>query len=1265
MSHRHSTVGGVGGGSRERTLNAQNSNLNIKTNSKNRDNSNKKEKLIQSSTPNNPQTNSPASKRKASFSPKSSQNASYTMSAKVSRPDPSIRFVLNSSQSDNSQNFDEHVADTNISMCSRQQPESNKTHELDAVKLRISKAVINEFSNPYSLLKEIRRCVVLIATDDTKTHNILSQDWPPTAFQKGVFVLKKRLNQDLIQNKKQLTLIIKKVHSDIDLDSWESISDLENLGLRNAKRILNRKKEKTELITVEAISQEAFENALKNGVCFGATRHRFVEPQINFVQCHKCQGFGHRQFDCNESQKCAKCSGGHHFKECTSDAIKCCHCGKSHWSFSRKCEFVRNATNDQIYQFLHKKDQHDCYAYKASQNLNNPQVNEASLTKLITKITTTIIEDQLKLLANKVMDVFIYAISQTLTSFESHESPVINLLKKTLEENLMSKSKKEIASLAKDYSNQINQSEQVQSKARNQTQKKWINLQLETSKLYDLIVNLEIGGVSICIKNSIKFERIDLDLNEEIIAVKILSSQIDPALNNDFILVTFYNPPNSVICAEILSKLAKLGQKVLIMGDLNAHSPTWKSKRYNTSGKIVEEFLIEEGFILLNQDEPTYQPIHRPDYNAIIDLALPSTDMMDLVKSFFTSDFICSDHVPILVDITNSDFKPTKYWKEIKKIDYSLLKKTSLLKAHTLRSNTETLQEGLAAFNRNKKLGAIFIDIEKAFDKVWHSGLLFKLDKMRIPDILGKWLKNYLYKRCFMVRVGGFLSTKKLIENGVPQGSVLGPLLFNLFFNDITEVDSQIDKALFADDISAWSTSNLTSVIKLRLQRFLNSIYSWMFKWRLKISTIKTLSCVFNKAFLNYELGLTYYGEPISSERNPKFLGITLDPGLRLHKYAENLRQRSVKRLNMLRSIGGLKWGVSPATKIVTYKTLIRSLIDYAPFTPLIMYEANRQILERIQLKALRHSYNLPQNSTAKEVYDRAKMEKVFERSEMLSINYLIKAKLTNSLISSLIDSYIKHEELDEGILCKNNPRKTILGVLKEVANKNSKSIHFSGHYNHINSQRGSHPIAIHKNYLYWFKEKNKDQSIRCSCSNTQRLKCNASTKIRDNEVIKRTGHHFCERLSDSQVKSYCAQQELKNKVQKETNTIFAFYQETQAKLVSENISNDPIAANFPSFKKIATQDDEDKKEDHFNYVKSTLDFEPINKMFAERNQERLEMEQAIASRVAVITENEIEEVYKLWEQERKSNPKSKRKYERITKEEIDKANLRIKKRIR
>ncbi|CAF0917767.1 unnamed protein product [Brachionus calyciflorus] len=115
--------------------------------------------------------------------------------------------------------------------------------------------------------------------------------------------------------------------------------------------------------------------------------------------------------------------------------------------------------------------------------------------------------------------------------------------------------------------------------------------------------------------------------------------------------------------------------------------------------------------------------------------------------------------------------------------------------------------------------------------------------------------------------------------------------------------------------------------------------------------------------------------EPINSERNPKFLGVILDPGLRLHKYAENLRQRSVKRLNMLRSIGGLKWGVSPATKIVTYKSLIRSLIDYAPFAPLIMYEADKQILERIQLKALRYSYNLPQNSKAKEFYDKAEIE--------------------------------------------------------------------------------------------------------------------------------------------------------------------------------------------------------------------------------------------------------------------------------------------------
>ncbi|CAF1024093.1 unnamed protein product [Brachionus calyciflorus] len=197
------------------------------------------------------------------------------------------------------------------------------------------------------------------------------------------------------------------------------------------------------------------------------------------------------------------------------------------------------------------------------------------------------------------------------------------------------------------------------------------------------------------------------------------------------------------------------------------------------------------------------------------------------------------------------------------------------------------LQEGLAAFNRNQKLGAIFIDIEKAFDKVWHNGLLYKLNKLKIPNYLGNLLRNYLTKRKFKVRIGNIFSKECPIDNGVPQGSVLGPILFNIFFNDVIENIKNVNPALFADDIAVWTSSNLISVINLRLQKFLDLIYRWMYKLRLNISTLKTVCCIFNKASMYQEnaLHLNYNGQRIGSERYPKFLGITLVTGLYKRQY--------------------------------------------------------------------------------------------------------------------------------------------------------------------------------------------------------------------------------------------------------------------------------------------------------------------------------------------------------------------------------------------
>lgn len=270
------------------------------------------------------------------------------------------------------------------------------------------------------------------------------------------------------------------------------------------------------------------------------------------------------------------------------------------------------------------------------------------------------------------------------------------------------------------------------------------------------------------------------------------------------------------------------------------------------------------------------------------------------------------------------------------------------------------IQSVRAGFNRNQFTGAIFIDIEKAFDKVWHRGLLYKLSGYNIPHYLGLWIQNYLSGRKFKVRVGDVFSSEKIIQAGVPQGSVLGPVLFNLFFNDITCVCAKTtEMALFADDLASWYASVNFQMIQLKLQTFLDQLCLWLSIWRLKLSIKKTVFIIFNPSGenLSSKISLTYNNKPISYEHTPKFLGVTLDPAMTFTKYAETIKSRAIPRMNMLRSLQGKDWGMSIRLLLPTYKALIRSLIEYAPQVTLSMCDSARKTLEVIQSKSVK-SFN-------------------------------------------------------------------------------------------------------------------------------------------------------------------------------------------------------------------------------------------------------------------------------------------------------------------
>ena len=132
------------------------------------------------------------------------------------------------------------------------------------------------------------------------------------------------------------------------------------------------------------------------------------------------------------------------------------------------------------------------------------------------------------------------------------------------------------------------------------------------------------------------------------------------------------------------------------------------------------------------------------------------------------------------------------------------------------------------AFKERRHVGAVFFDLEGAYDTTWRHGIILKAFNCGIRGALGWFLCNFLRERFFRVRVGNQLSDRFLQENGVPQGGVLSVALFALAINDIGSVlPHSIGRSLFADDIAIWCCSLSTPALERQLQLAVTRLERW------------------------------------------------------------------------------------------------------------------------------------------------------------------------------------------------------------------------------------------------------------------------------------------------------------------------------------------------------------------------------------------------------------------------------------------------------
>lgn len=250
----------------------------------------------------------------------------------------------------------------------------------------------------------------------------------------------------------------------------------------------------------------------------------------------------------------------------------------------------------------------------------------------------------------------------------------------------------------------------------------------------------------------------------------------------------------------------------------------------------------------------------------------------------------------------------------------------------TTTALTKFTNDVSSALGNNMSMGAIFIDLSKAFDMVNHYLLLDKLHAIGLSKEAILWFNSYLHGRRQRVSLHGSLSQFVLMEKGVPQGSSLGPLLFSLFINDLPQICSDCNIHLYADDTVIYTSNVLVSKIQSSLQSNFVAMQHWFQSNHLLLNTKKSYCMLFPTRSASRTQGSSVSlkfldGSILAQVEEFKYLGLWLDSQLSYRHHIITVVKKINNCLRLLyRSINCF----SQPTRLRIVKSLIFPLLDYA-----------------------------------------------------------------------------------------------------------------------------------------------------------------------------------------------------------------------------------------------------------------------------------------------------------------------------------------------